>query len=129
MELDKKKPIKFNPEKVRFTKVLTKYSTEYNNMLFIKNLCQQLSMDKKDVFSYFLHLRDKYTIDEIYEIFDMQSSQSLITSIRKLEFKLKRFRRARSEARVLSPEALNLTDNLLSHSNLSKAEDKLRQSI
>ncbi len=59
----------------------------------------------------------------------MQSSQSLIPSIRKLEFELERFRRARSEARVLSPEALNLTDNLLSHSNLSKAEDKLRQSI
>jgi hypothetical protein len=69
-ELEKKKPIKFNPEKVRFTKVLTKYSTEYNNMLFIQNLCQQLNMDKKDVFSYFLHLRDKHTEEEIYEIFD-----------------------------------------------------------
>ena len=31
----------------RFTKVLTKYSTEYNNYIFIQNLCQQLSMDKK----------------------------------------------------------------------------------
>ena len=69
-ELEKKKPINFNPEKVRFTKVLTKYSTEYNNMLFIQNLCQQLNMDKKDVFSYFLHLRDKHTEEEIYEIFD-----------------------------------------------------------
>jgi hypothetical protein len=32
----------FNPQEVRFTKVLTKYSTEYNNMLFIYNLCQQI---------------------------------------------------------------------------------------
>jgi hypothetical protein len=68
--LEKDKPIIFNPEKVRFTKVLTKYSTEYNNMLFIQNLCQQLSMDKKDMFSYFIHLRNNYTVEEIYEIFD-----------------------------------------------------------
>jgi len=68
--LEKKKPIIFNPEKVRFTKVLTKYSTEYNNMLFIQNLCQQLNMDKKDMFSYFIYLRDTNTFEEIYEIFD-----------------------------------------------------------
>jgi hypothetical protein len=37
----------FNPPDVRFTKVLTKYSTEYNNQLFIYNLCQQLDMEKK----------------------------------------------------------------------------------
>jgi len=39
-------------------------------MLFIQNLCQQLSMDKKDMFSYFIHLRNNYTVEEIYEIFD-----------------------------------------------------------
>ena len=32
------KKIKFNPTEVRFTKVLTKYSTEYNNSIFIQNL-------------------------------------------------------------------------------------------
>jgi len=74
-DLPKKKPVKFNPEKVRFTKVLTKYSTEYNNMLFIQNLCQQLNMDKKDVFSYFLSLRQKYSDDEIYELFDNDNYQ------------------------------------------------------
>jgi len=68
--LEKKDPIIFNPEKVRFTKVLTKYSTEYNNMLFIQNLCQQLGMDKKDMFSYFIHLRNSYSDEEIYEFFD-----------------------------------------------------------
>jgi len=51
-----KKP-KFNPVEVRFTKVLTKYSTEYNNSLFIKTLCQQLSMDQKDMFSFFMHIQ------------------------------------------------------------------------
>ena len=48
-----KKPV-FDPAEVRFTKVLTKYSTEYNNSLFIQNLCQQLGLDKKDTFSFFL---------------------------------------------------------------------------
>jgi len=69
-KLHKEEPIVFNPEKVRFTKVLTKYSTEYNNMLFVLNLCQQLSMDKKDMLSYFLHLRGKYSEEEIYDLFD-----------------------------------------------------------
>jgi DNA polymerase III delta prime subunit len=47
----------FKPEEVRFTKVLTKYSTEYNNILFIFNLCQELDMDKKDLVSFFQELR------------------------------------------------------------------------
>jgi hypothetical protein len=61
---------KFNPTEVRFTKVLTKYSTEYNNMLFIQNLCNQLNMDKKDMFSFFIDLRVKHSIEEIYDLFD-----------------------------------------------------------
>lgn len=65
----KKKP-KFNPVEVRFTKVLTKYSTEYNNSLFIQNLCQQLSMDQKDMFSFFLNLRNVYSEDELYFMLD-----------------------------------------------------------
>ena len=48
---------KFKPIEVRFTKVLTKYSTEYNNMLFIYNLSQQLDLDKKDLTSMFQELR------------------------------------------------------------------------
>ena len=65
----KKKP-KYNPQEVRFTKVLTKYSTEYNNSLFIQNLCQQLGMDKKDIFSFFLDLKNKYNDNEISVLFE-----------------------------------------------------------
>ena len=67
-----KKKMKSAPSEIRFTKVLTKYSTEYNNSLFIQNLCQQLAMDQKDMFSYFLSLRDKYKYseDEIHEMLD-----------------------------------------------------------
>ena len=61
---------KFNPSEVRFTKVLTKYSTEYNNMLFIQNLCNQLNMDKKDMFSFFINLRNTSSLENIYEMFN-----------------------------------------------------------
>jgi DNA polymerase III delta prime subunit len=65
----KKKP-HFNPAEVRFTKVLTKYSTEYNNYTFIQNLCQELSMDKNDMFAFFLDLKNKYSDNEILLLFE-----------------------------------------------------------
>jgi len=54
---------KFHPSEMRFTKVLTKYSTEYNNILFIFNLCQELDMDKKDLIAFFQGLRLYYGKD------------------------------------------------------------------
>jgi DNA polymerase III delta prime subunit len=71
-ETFQKKP-KFNPTEVRFTKVLTKYSTEYNNYIFIQNLCQQLCMDRKDLFAFFLEIKHYSDIEfalmfENYEI-------------------------------------------------------------
>jgi hypothetical protein len=71
-ETFQKKP-KFNPSEVRFTKVLTKYSTEYNNYIFIQNLCQQLCMDRKDLFAFFLEIKhysdiEFTTLFENYEI-------------------------------------------------------------
>ena len=50
---------------IRFTKVLTKYSTEYNNSIFIQELCQNLNLDKKDLFSFFIKLKNNFTHDEI----------------------------------------------------------------
>jgi hypothetical protein len=67
------KNIIFNPPNVRFTKVLTKYSTEYNNSIFIQNLCKQLNMDIKDMFSLWIDLKNKYTIEEIIELFDNEN--------------------------------------------------------
>jgi DNA polymerase III delta prime subunit len=46
-----------NHEDIRFTKVLTKYSTEYNNQVFINNLCLELNMDKNDIITFFQELR------------------------------------------------------------------------
>ena len=45
---------------IRFTKILTKYSTEYNNTEFIYDLCQKLDIDKKDLISLFQELRIFY---------------------------------------------------------------------
>jgi predicted ATPase len=70
LDKDKHKKQKFNPLEVRFTKVLTKYSTEFNNFTFIQNLCQELSMDKNDMFSFFLDLKNKYTDSEIALLFE-----------------------------------------------------------
>jgi hypothetical protein len=61
---------KFNPSEVRFTKVLTKYSTEYNNYIFIQNLCFNLNMDQKDLFSFFIHLRENHEEDELFTILE-----------------------------------------------------------
>ena len=61
-----KKKNKYNPSEVRFTKVLTKYSTEYNNSLFIQKLCQKLGMDKKDLFGFFYNLKSR--IDNVNEL-------------------------------------------------------------
>ena len=65
----KKKKIKG----VRFTKVLTKYSTEYNNMLFLNELCQKLVMDKKDILGFFITIREEHSMNYIYDMFDNEN--------------------------------------------------------
>jgi hypothetical protein len=50
---------------IRFTKILTKYSTEYNNYTFVRDLCQSLLIDSSDIYSYFSLLRKKYSMEEI----------------------------------------------------------------
>jgi hypothetical protein len=72
---------KYKPSEVRFTKVLTKYSTEYNNTIFIYDLCQKLDMDKNDLISFFQELRirfgpelinkDKNNIEQLFEDYDI----------------------------------------------------------
>lgn len=54
------KPKSSKHDEIRFTKVLTKYSSEYNNNNFIISLCQKLNMDKRDVICLFQELRLVY---------------------------------------------------------------------
>lgn len=46
-----------NIAEIRFTKILTKYSTEYNNANFVTALCNKMEMDRKDVMSFFQEMR------------------------------------------------------------------------
>jgi hypothetical protein len=58
------------PNEVRFTKVLTKYSTEYNNSIFIQKLCQKLGMDKKDLLGFFIELTYNHENHEIINLLE-----------------------------------------------------------
>lgn len=60
------KPNKIN--EIRFTKILTKYSTEYNNQLFIQTLCQELNLDIKDMFAFFIELKKNNSEEECYNL-------------------------------------------------------------
>ena len=53
-----KKGVVYSSSDVRFTKVLTKYSTEFNNYQFLYSLTQKMMMDKKDVIGFFSEIRD-----------------------------------------------------------------------
>jgi hypothetical protein len=63
------KPTQLTKE-VRFTKVLTKYSTEYNNAVFIQSLCQQLGMDKKDLFGFFMEMIHTNNFSQMNQLFE-----------------------------------------------------------
>jgi len=56
---------KINLEDIIFTKILTKYSSEYNNYIFIYNLLQSFLIDKKDVYTLFYYLDKNNDINEI----------------------------------------------------------------
>ena len=55
---------------VRFTKVLTKYSNEYNNNGFIQKMCTELCMDKKDLFHYMQSLKPSHTDAQIAQLLE-----------------------------------------------------------
>ena len=55
---------------IRFTKVLTKYSTEYNNSGFIQKMCTELCMDKKDLLFYMQSLKPSHTDSQIAQLFE-----------------------------------------------------------
>ena len=52
-------------DSINFTKILTKYSTEYNNYNFINKLCNILLVDKSDLFNIFI-IQINNNIDDNY---------------------------------------------------------------
>jgi len=65
-----KVPLRPIKNEIRFTKVLTKYSTEYNNYIFFIHLTQLLSMDLKDVLALFKYEHEN-SFDDLVEKLDM----------------------------------------------------------
>ena len=66
--------LKKNSE-IRFTKVLTKYSTEFNNYSFFQNISNMMLLDKKDIITYFIYIKNNSELEESvienYEIKDL----------------------------------------------------------
>jgi DNA polymerase III delta prime subunit len=104
---------KFDPPEVRFTKVLTKYSTEYNNQLFIYNISQAIDMDKKDVVSFFQELRLFYKgkfIQNDSEVFNQIEKIFKETTVTKLDIK-RMFRYLDKNVKQEDVTALELDDD------------------
>ena len=40
------------------------------HILFVQKLCEQLNMDREDMFCFFLNLKKTHSIDEIYTLFE-----------------------------------------------------------
>ena len=68
---------KYTEKEVRFTKVLTKYATEYNNNKFIQHMCLSLNVDKKDLYLHFLKLRETTEMTKIYELYEQYDISDL----------------------------------------------------
>lgn len=58
-----------NIENIIFTKILTKYSSEYNNFNFIYTLLQSLLLEKKDIITLFYYYKNN-DISQLTTIFD-----------------------------------------------------------
>lgn len=55
--------IKKKVSNARFTKILTKYSTEYNNSVFNQSLCYKLLLDNSDVNYFFDSIKKENVVD------------------------------------------------------------------
>ena len=71
---------------VRFTKVLTKYSTEYNNSVFIQDMCRKFHMDQKDLLCYFFHLKETKSIEDIIEMFEKKGIINKLETVRMFRY-------------------------------------------
>ena len=78
---------------IRFTKVLTKYSTEYNNILFIYNLCQELDIDKKDLTALFQELRLFYGGDFCNQVDKLNEIEKMFEQYKITKLDIKRMYR------------------------------------
>tara|TARA_B100000073_G_scaffold285776_1_gene247359 strand:+ start:4718 stop:5926 length:1209 start_codon:yes stop_codon:yes gene_type:complete len=60
-----------------FTKILTKYSTEYNNFLFIQSMCNKLNVDRKDMLTFVLNNQQCEDVFQKYDISKIDTQRVL----------------------------------------------------
>lgn len=101
---------KFEIKNITFTKVLTKYSTEYNNQLFIQNLCHIFGLDKKDVFSLFIKQKNHYESGDIYKYFEQFEITKL--DINRIYRYIEKFSNIKTTYTFLNNSIENGIDNL-----------------
>ena len=71
---------------IRFTKILTKYSSEFNNYIFIINLTQILNIDKKDLFLFFTLIKNNIYTKDIYKLLYDKNNISTLEINRIIKF-------------------------------------------
>ena len=62
-------------DNIRFTKVLTKYSTEYNNHIFLNSMSQRMLLDREKLLFYFQQLRENNRVIDYDEFEQKQISK------------------------------------------------------
>lgn len=80
-DIIKKRKTISNPDNIRFTKVLTKYSTEYNNHIFLNSMSQRMLLDRDKLLFYFQQLREKNNVIDYDELEQKQISKLDINRI------------------------------------------------
>jgi len=70
---------------IRFTKILTKYSSEFNNYTFIINMCQCIDVDKKDLMLLFFIIKNNY-IEEYVDLLINKYNISILDINRLIKF-------------------------------------------
>ena len=73
-------------QEIIFTKILTKYSNEYSNVIFITNLCEILMIDKKDLLGFFNWININKSDELIFNLFKEDEILSELEINRMLKF-------------------------------------------
>ena len=66
---------------VRFTKILTKYSSEYSNQQFIQRICNEMHMDTHTLMQYFYNLFRLYDKSKIIELLQVDRCDMCLTKL------------------------------------------------
>jgi len=84
--LSKKNENVLKNQEIIFTKILTKYSNEFSNAIFISNLCEILMIDKKDLLGFFNWINSNKNENLLLNLFNEEDNLSELEINRMLKF-------------------------------------------